>query len=142
MLSETVAKALELTGGSDVMQTARFADMFDEFFDTLNVSNYVSGRQERKQPYRSADEISPQGRALTNPIVLYILLCVHAVAGESVSSIPARVGVQHQVYRRTEGGREMQDALKQRNTTGVSVSQVSYNSNKIRSINLHNNIFH
>ena len=56
MLSETVSKALLLTGGEEVKETARLLDLFDKFFDCLNVSNFTDGKQKRKpfkQPYRS-----------------------------------------------------------------------------------------
>lgn len=55
-MSESVSKALILTGGSDARETAIFVSMFDTFFDTLNVSNYTTGmhaRQSFQQPYRS-----------------------------------------------------------------------------------------
>ncbi len=35
-LSESVGKALQLTGGTDVQETAKFAIMFDKFFDCLS----------------------------------------------------------------------------------------------------------
>eukprot|EP00731_Ephydatia_muelleri_P011895 Em0006g789a len=59
LLSETVAKALVLSGDPAVQETAKFVTMFDKFFDALNVSNYTSGVNKRKvfqQPYRSGDD--------------------------------------------------------------------------------------
>ena len=41
----------------DEIETARFADMFDKFFDSLNVCNFDSGKRERrpfKNPFRCA----------------------------------------------------------------------------------------
>jgi len=38
-------------------ETARFVDIFDKFFDAVNVSNFDSGKKERKpfkNPYRCA----------------------------------------------------------------------------------------
>ena len=45
--------------GSEVSETSRFAMMFDKFFDLLNVSNFDSGKKERKpfkDPHRSATD--------------------------------------------------------------------------------------
>ena len=59
LLSETVSKALRLSGDPAVQETAKFVSMFDKFFDALNVSNYNSGVKKMKtfqQPYRSADD--------------------------------------------------------------------------------------
>lgn len=52
MLSESVANALEITGGKEVEETVKFIRMMDKFFDTLNVTNLVSGKQKRK-PFQS-----------------------------------------------------------------------------------------
>ena len=59
MLSESVAKAMALTGGPVVSETVKFISMMDKFFDCLNVDNYSSGCKERKpfkQPYRSSND--------------------------------------------------------------------------------------
>ena len=59
MLSQSVAKAMELTGGPVVSETVKFITMMDKFFDCLNVDNYSSGFTQRKpfkQPYRSAND--------------------------------------------------------------------------------------
>ena len=45
--------------GSEAEETARFADYFDKFFDAVNVSNFVSGKEQRKpfkDPYRSGSD--------------------------------------------------------------------------------------
>ena len=58
-MSDTVSKALQLTGGSEVQETAKFVLMADCFFDCLNVNSYDTGRLKRKvfkQPYRSATD--------------------------------------------------------------------------------------
>ena len=50
---------MELIGGAEASETARFLLMFDKLFDTLNVSNFSEGCQSRKpfrQPYTSADD--------------------------------------------------------------------------------------
>ena len=49
---------LILTGGTDTEEMARFAMMFDKFFDLLNVRNY-GGYKQRKpfmQPYYKGDD--------------------------------------------------------------------------------------
>ena len=56
ILSESVSKALMLTGGEEVSETALFVSMVDRFFDCLNVNNFTSGKFKRKvyqDPYRS-----------------------------------------------------------------------------------------
>ena len=59
VLSETISKALQLTGGPEATETVRFISMFDKFFDCVNVANLTSGRFKRKvfqQPYRSGED--------------------------------------------------------------------------------------
>lgn len=72
MLSESVAKAMELTGGPVVSETVKFITMMDTFFDCLNVDNYSSGFTQRKpfkQPYRSANDLVRKGvSALPGPM--------------------------------------------------------------------------
>lgn len=56
VLSESVHKALVLTGGEEAHGTAEFVLMFDRFFDCLNVSSYNTGKTKRKafqDPYQS-----------------------------------------------------------------------------------------
>ena len=56
VLSATVAKAIRTTHGSEVEETVKF---IENFFECLNVTNYDSGRKERKpfkEPYRSPDD--------------------------------------------------------------------------------------
>ena len=55
-MRDTVSKALQLTGGSDVQETAKFVQMVDCFFDCMNVNSYDTGRLIFKQPYRSATD--------------------------------------------------------------------------------------
>ena len=55
VLSDSVSKALEMTGGKDAQETAKFVGMFDKFFDCLN--SFTKGKHSRKafqNPYRSA----------------------------------------------------------------------------------------
>ncbi len=54
-----MSKALQLTGGSDVQETVKFVEMFENLFDCLNVNKYNTGRLKRKvfkQPYQSATD--------------------------------------------------------------------------------------
>ena len=64
---ESVGKGLKLTGGDDVSETALFVEMFDKFFDCLNVSNFNAGKRQRKpfkQPYRSGKDFRLKVNAL------------------------------------------------------------------------------
>ena len=40
VLSESVSKALTSFGGTETKETALFTEMFDKFFDALNVQNF------------------------------------------------------------------------------------------------------
>ena len=56
VMSDSVSKALRLLGGTATEETAKFVEMFDKFFDALNVSKFTNGKQNRKpfqSPYRS-----------------------------------------------------------------------------------------
>ncbi len=60
VLSESVSKALELTGGEEASETARFIGMVDKFFDAVNVHNYTHGVHSRKtfqMPYTSGKDV-------------------------------------------------------------------------------------
>ena len=46
--SVTVSKALEMTGGKDAQETAKFVGMLDKFFDCLNVNSFIKGKHSRK----------------------------------------------------------------------------------------------
>jgi len=59
VLSESVSKALKLTGGPEAEETAVFISNMDKFFDCLDVNNFTSGVRQRKPfqlPYRSGDD--------------------------------------------------------------------------------------
>ena len=43
MFSESVAKAMTLTGGPEVNERVKPIGMMGKFFDALNVDNYSSG---------------------------------------------------------------------------------------------------
>ena len=53
VLSESVSKALILTGPPPVRGTVEFVDIFDKFFDILNVSNFTNGKKEKEELSRS-----------------------------------------------------------------------------------------
>lgn len=58
-MSETVGKAIKLTGGPEAEETSKFILMFDKFFDVLNVRSFVEGIKSRKpflNPYRHGDD--------------------------------------------------------------------------------------
>lgn len=59
VLSSTVSKALKMTADPSVQGTSKFCDMFDKFFDSLNVSSLEAGKRTRnafKAPYHSASD--------------------------------------------------------------------------------------
>ena len=82
MLSESVAKALELTGGEEVTETVKFVKMLDHFFDCLNVNNFHTGKQKRKQfqdPYRSGDDFRLK--------VIFIFVCPTSIMLHAVTTL-------------------------------------------------------
>ena len=59
VFSNSVAKGLVISVGPKAQETARFAEMFDKFFDCLNCSSLSAGKRSRnpfKPPYRSATD--------------------------------------------------------------------------------------
>ena len=53
-MSETVTKALLLTGGSEAFETSIFIEKVNKFFDALNVTSYMKDIKARKpfqKPY-------------------------------------------------------------------------------------------
>ena len=55
MLSESVGKAIQLTGGNDAQETANFILLFHKFFDMLNVSNFTK-KKPFQYPYHTGDD--------------------------------------------------------------------------------------
>ena len=47
VLSNTVSKAIKTRGKAETEETAKFVDMFNKFFDCLNVSNFTAGMQSK-----------------------------------------------------------------------------------------------
>ena len=58
-MSETVSKALRLTGGEEAAETALFIEMVDKMFNCFNISSLSKGKLKCKafvQPYRSSND--------------------------------------------------------------------------------------
>ncbi len=58
-MSRSVSKALEMTGGAEVTETAKFVAMMDKFLDSVNVTSFSAGKRQRKpfqDPYQSASD--------------------------------------------------------------------------------------
>ena len=54
-----MSQALQLTGGEEAAEMARFIGLVDKFFDCVNVSSLTKGKFKRKvfqNPYRSGDD--------------------------------------------------------------------------------------
>ena len=48
-----------MIGGPDVVETVKFVDIIDKFFDCMNVTSFEAGMKQRKpfqQPYRSGSD--------------------------------------------------------------------------------------
>ena len=59
MLSQTVANALDLYGKSETTETKKFVEIFNKFFDCLNVRSLEEHRRKKNpnlKPYRSATD--------------------------------------------------------------------------------------
>ena len=59
VLSSTVSNAMMVYIGDEASETAKFIDMIDKFFDTMNVNNYSSCYKQLKQfksPYRWSND--------------------------------------------------------------------------------------
>ena len=55
-----MSKALKLTGGREASETAKFVEMMDKFFDSMNVRNYTEGVHKRKRfrmPYTTSEDM-------------------------------------------------------------------------------------
>ena len=66
-----MSKALVLVVGPEAQATAEFVQMFDKFFDILNVSNFTNGTYHRKpfkHPYRSGDDVRLTVKNILNNI--------------------------------------------------------------------------
>ena len=59
MLSESVVGALQNGSTEDTVETIRFVEMMDRFFDCLNVNNFSTSKKKIKSfqsPYTSAKD--------------------------------------------------------------------------------------
>ena len=59
ILSNSVASALRLVGGSEAAETAMVIEMMDKCFDCLNVGDFNSGKRSRnlfKSSYHSSSD--------------------------------------------------------------------------------------
>ena len=73
-----MSKALRLTGGKEVYETAYLIEKIDKYFDSLNVSSYTSGKRHRKpfqQPYRSSNDFRLS--VSIRPLIFIYYLFVH-----------------------------------------------------------------
>ena len=52
VLSNTVSKAMEVRSKAETEKTAKLVDMFDKFFDCLNMSSFTARIQSRN-PFKS-----------------------------------------------------------------------------------------
>ena len=51
---------MQLTGGVDAEETAKFVLLFDMFFDSLNVTNFTNWARKRKpfqRPYNNKEDL-------------------------------------------------------------------------------------
>jgi len=64
-MSESLACALEHTGGKEVEETVKFIRMIDKFFDALNVTNFITGK-------RKENHFNPH----ILPIMIFKLRCI------------------------------------------------------------------
>ncbi len=90
VLSNSVAKALQLTQGDEVAETITFVDKFNKLFDTLNVSSISVGKLKRnpfKDPYRSASDFRLKVRytvglwsvTVSKFVIVYIIMHVQII---------------------------------------------------------------
>ena len=88
VLSESVGKALQLTGGSEIEETSRVVLMFDKFFDIFNVSNFTNSLHQRKPfkaPFRKGDDFRLTVRSNVN--VVFLSINFSSVVGRRVSCL-------------------------------------------------------
>lgn len=84
VLSESVSKALTMTGGGSVEETAKFVGLMDKYFDCMNVHNFTHGVHARKQfqmPYRSSKDLRIQVLQTRVADVVYHLWPVMSLLG-------------------------------------------------------------
>ena len=57
VLSESVSKALKLTGGKEPSETARFVSMADQFFVAVNYVHGLHAHKPFQMPYTSSKDV-------------------------------------------------------------------------------------
>ena len=75
--SVSVSKALPLVVEEQATETSQFVDIFDKFFDIMNVRDFTSGARYQKrflQPYRRSDD--EQLKVMHNTICVEIFVGV------------------------------------------------------------------
>ena len=71
---------MKLSGGPEAQETAKFAEMFNCFFDCLNVNSFEEGKNKRKHfkhPYRSGNDFRLKVAIILNCIIM--MHCVYVV---------------------------------------------------------------
>ena len=83
-----MSNALHTFGGPEAEKTAEFAEMFDKWFDIMNVSNFNDGKKEKKifkHPYRSPKDIRIK---VCKYVFINETTCVQCtVAGGNISQV-------------------------------------------------------
>ena len=80
MLSSSVSKALQLLGGPDTERTVQFVELFDKFFDCVNVSSLSRGSHTKnsfKAPYYSGSDFRLKVQCIK--VLLTYMYHVHKV---------------------------------------------------------------
>ena len=75
-MSDSVSKALLLTGGSDAFETSLFIGKVDKFFDCLNVTSYRKGIKTRKpfqKPYFKKDDPRLKVKVYCTIVTIHVL---------------------------------------------------------------------
>ena len=89
VLSQSVAKGLELLKKEEFQETIKFIDFFDKWLDCLNVTNFDSGKRTRnpfKSPHRSKKDFR-----LEVHCVLYV--CIYCICLYTNRYITHRISV-------------------------------------------------
>ena len=102
VLSKTVATVLRMTGKESIMETAKFCEMMDSFFDCLNVRSIEEAKRKRKPfllPYESVND--PRFDWLENEFLLYFSRWEESTlqrSGDFSSSDRAKMFISKQTY--------------------------------------------
>lgn len=120
-MSESVSKALYLTGGNAASETAMFISKMDQFFDCLNVSSLTMGKFKRKpflNPYRSKDDFCIKVHMYMQTLsgTYFSISCLILIVPEGrVTSLLSTVeGICRKKRRRLFKGSQKENAVKSR----------------------------